>query len=48
VELLHALHMTGTAQVRWSTPGSAGDDGGVGKVAFSVGAVVALDNPAHN
>lgn len=42
------LQVTGTAQVRWATPGAAGDDGGVGrKVAFSVDAVVALDNLAH-
>ncbi|MGZ4585960.1 MAG: pyridoxamine 5'-phosphate oxidase family protein [Mycobacterium sp.] len=42
------LHVTGTAHVRWSTPGAAGDDGGVGRnVAFSVGAVAALTGPAH-
>jgi predicted pyridoxine 5'-phosphate oxidase superfamily flavin-nucleotide-binding protein len=36
-----ALHITGTAHVRWTTPGAAGDDGGVGRnVAFSVAAVV--------
>lgn len=36
-----ALHVTGTARVRWTAPGAAGDDGGVGRnVAFSVGAVV--------
>ncbi len=35
-----ALHVTGTAHVRWTTPGAAGDVGGVGRnVAFSVGAV---------
>lgn len=35
-----ALHLTGTARVRWTTPGAAGDDGGVGRnVAFSVGGV---------
>jgi len=35
-----ALHVTGTAQVRWTDPGAFGDDGGVGRrVAFSVGAV---------
>ncbi|OBH25070.1 pyridoxamine 5'-phosphate oxidase [Mycobacterium sp. E342] len=34
------LHVTGTAQVRWTTPGATGDDGGVGRnVAFSVAAV---------
>lgn len=39
------LHVTGTAQVRWTDPGAAGDDGVVGRrVAFSVGAIVALDN----
>lgn len=38
-----SLHLSGTAQVRWTTPGSAGDDGGVGRsVGFSVEAVVAL------
>jgi predicted pyridoxine 5'-phosphate oxidase superfamily flavin-nucleotide-binding protein len=35
-----ALHVTGTAHVRWTAPGAAGDDGGVGRnVAFSVRAV---------
>lgn len=35
-----ALHVTGTARVRWTTPGASGDDGGVGRsVAFSVGGV---------
>ncbi|GAA4536264.1 pyridoxamine 5'-phosphate oxidase family protein [Mycobacterium paraffinicum] len=34
------LHITGTAQVRWTTPGGPGDDGGVGRnVAFAVHAV---------
>lgn len=34
------LHVSGTAHVRWTTPGAAGDDGAVGRnVAFSVGAV---------
>ncbi|MBV8789393.1 MAG: pyridoxamine 5'-phosphate oxidase family protein [Mycobacterium sp.] len=38
-----SLHLSGTAQVRWTAPGAAGDDGGVGRsVAFSVEAVVAL------
>jgi predicted pyridoxine 5'-phosphate oxidase superfamily flavin-nucleotide-binding protein len=38
-----SLHLSGTAQVRWSTPGASGDAGGVGRsVAFSVDAVVAL------
>lgn len=37
------LHVTGTAHVRWTTPGTAGDDGGVGRnVAFAVGAVATL------
>lgn len=41
------LHVTGTAQVRWTTPGAAGDDGGVGRnVAFSIDAVVAVASPA--
>lgn len=40
------LHMTGTAQVRWTTPGAPGDDGGVGRnVAFSIDAVVAVPSP---
>lgn len=35
-----ALHVTGRAHVRWTTPGAPGDDGGVGRnVAFSVGLV---------
>lgn len=38
-----SLQLSGTARVRWTTPGAAGDDGGVGRtVAFSVGAVVTL------
>jgi predicted pyridoxine 5'-phosphate oxidase superfamily flavin-nucleotide-binding protein len=37
------LHISGTAQVHWTRPGVAGDDGGVGRrVAFSIDAVVAL------
>jgi hypothetical protein len=37
------VHLTGTAHVRWTAPGAAGDDGAVGrKVAFSVDAVAAL------
>ncbi|HWF28599.1 MAG TPA: pyridoxamine 5'-phosphate oxidase family protein [Mycobacterium sp.] len=37
------LQVSGTAEVQWTAPGAAGDDGGVGRrVAFSVGAVVAL------
>jgi len=37
------LQVSGTAEVQWTTPGAAGDDGGVGRrVAFSVDAVVAL------
>lgn len=36
-----ALHVTGTARVRWTAPGASGDDGGVGRnVAFAVRAVV--------
>lgn len=36
------LHVSGTAHVRWTTPGAAGDDGAVGRnVAFSVGAAAA-------
>jgi predicted pyridoxine 5'-phosphate oxidase superfamily flavin-nucleotide-binding protein len=39
------LHVSGTAQVRWTDPSAAGDDGGVGRrVAFSVGAVAKLEN----
>lgn len=42
------LHMTGTAQVRWTTPGAVGDDGGVGRnVVFSIDAVVAVPSPAN-
>lgn len=41
------LHVSGTARVRWTTPGAAGDDGAVGRqVAFSVGAVAAIPGPA--
>ncbi len=41
------LHLSGTAHVRWTTPGAAGDDGAVGRnVAFSVGAVATLAGPA--
>jgi predicted pyridoxine 5'-phosphate oxidase superfamily flavin-nucleotide-binding protein len=37
-----SLQLSGTAQVEWTSPGAAGDDGGVGRrVAFSVGSVVA-------
>ncbi len=37
------LQLSGTARVRWTTPGAAGDDGAVGRnVAFSVGAVATL------
>ncbi|OBG60473.1 MULTISPECIES: pyridoxamine 5'-phosphate oxidase family protein [unclassified Mycobacterium] len=40
-----SLHLTGTAQVRWTSPGAPGDDGGVGRnVSFSVGAVVSVGN----
>lgn len=40
------LQVTGTAQVRWTAPGAAGDDGAAGRnVAFSVGAVAALPGP---
>jgi predicted pyridoxine 5'-phosphate oxidase superfamily flavin-nucleotide-binding protein len=39
------LHVSGTAQVRWTEPGVAGDDGRVGRrVAFSVEGVVALSD----
>jgi uncharacterized protein len=35
------LHISGTAQVQWTDPGVAGDDGGVGRrVTFSVDSVV--------
>lgn len=41
------LHVSGTAHVRWTKPGAAGDDGAVGRnVAFSVGAVATLAGPA--
>lgn len=37
------LHVSGTARVRWTTPGAAGDDGAVGRnVVFSVRAVATL------
>lgn len=37
------LHVTGTAHVRWTTPGATGDDGAVRRnVAFSVDAVATL------
>jgi uncharacterized protein len=37
------LHLSGSAQVQWTHPGAAGDDGGVGRhVAFSIDSVVAL------
>ena len=37
------LHISGSAQVQWTQPGVAGDDGGVGRhVAFSIDSVVAL------
>jgi predicted pyridoxine 5'-phosphate oxidase superfamily flavin-nucleotide-binding protein len=40
------LHVSGTAQVQWTSPGAAGDDGGVGRrVTFSVGTVVAVGLP---
>jgi predicted pyridoxine 5'-phosphate oxidase superfamily flavin-nucleotide-binding protein len=38
-----ALHVSGTAHVRWTSLGAAGDDGAVGRnVAFSVGAVATV------
>jgi hypothetical protein len=41
-----SLHVSGTAQVQWTTPGAAGDDGGVGRrVAFAVSDVVLLAEP---
>lgn len=41
------LHVSGTAHVRWTAPGGAGDDGAVGRnVAFTVGAVTTLAGPA--
>jgi predicted pyridoxine 5'-phosphate oxidase superfamily flavin-nucleotide-binding protein len=37
------LQLSGSAQVQWTQPGAAGDDGGVGRqVAFSIDSVVAL------
>ncbi|MGO9353479.1 MAG: pyridoxamine 5'-phosphate oxidase family protein [Mycobacterium sp.] len=37
------LHISGSAQVQWTQPGAATDDGGVGRhVAFSIDSVVAL------
>jgi uncharacterized protein len=37
------LHISGSAQVQWTHPVAAGDDGGVGRhVAFSIDSVVAL------
>jgi predicted pyridoxine 5'-phosphate oxidase superfamily flavin-nucleotide-binding protein len=37
------LHISGSAQVQWTHPGVASDDGGVGRhVAFSIDSVVAL------
>jgi predicted pyridoxine 5'-phosphate oxidase superfamily flavin-nucleotide-binding protein len=40
------LHVSGTAEVQWTEPGAAGDDGRVGRrVALSVDGVVALDGP---
>ncbi|MGA9360269.1 MAG: pyridoxamine 5'-phosphate oxidase family protein [Mycobacterium sp.] len=37
------LHISGSAQVQWTQPGAASDDGGVGRhVAFSIDSVVAL------
>ena len=42
------LHISGTAQVQWTHPGVAGDDGGVGRrVAFSIDSVVALGFSEH-
>jgi len=38
------LHVSGTAQVRWTEAGAAGDDGVGRRVAFSVTGVVALDD----
>jgi uncharacterized protein len=41
-----SLHVSGTAQVEWTTPGAAGDDGGVGRrVVFTVSDVVLLAEP---
>ena len=42
------VQVTGNAHVRWTAPGAAGDDGGVGRnVAFSVRAVAASAAVAH-
>lgn len=42
-----SLQLSGTAQVEWTGPHAAGDDGGVGRrVGFSVGSVVALGDAA--
>ena len=39
-----SLHLSGTAQVQWTDPGVAGDDGGVGRhVTFSVDSVVSAE-----
>ncbi len=41
------VQLSGIAQVQWTTPGAAGDDGGVGRrVAFTVSEVVALGDPS--
>ena len=41
-----SLHVSGTAQVQWTAPGAAGDDGGVGRrVVFVVSDVVLLAEP---
>jgi uncharacterized protein len=41
------LHVSGTAQVQWTSPGVEGDDGGVGRrVEFSVRSVVASGDSA--
>ncbi|OMC20698.1 pyridoxamine 5'-phosphate oxidase family protein [Mycobacterium colombiense] len=41
------VQVSGTAQVRWTSPGAAGDDGAVGRnVAFSVDAVATLAGQA--
>ncbi|WAC90120.1 pyridoxamine 5'-phosphate oxidase family protein [Mycobacterium sp. Aquia_213] len=38
-----SLQLSGTAQVEWTRPGAAGDDGGVGRrVVFTVGSIVGL------
>ncbi|BAX91607.1 pyridoxamine 5'-phosphate oxidase family protein [Mycobacterium shigaense] len=40
-----SLHLSGRAQVQWTTPGADGDDGGVGRrVVFRLDSVVALGN----